>query len=60
MAAISQTDFLACIFLNEDQWFPINISQKVVPKGPIKMFQHWLTYWLSADQDKAIIWANDG
>ena len=28
-------DFLKCIFLNENAWIPIEISLKIVPKGPI-------------------------
>ena len=43
MAAITQTTFSKCIFLNENVWIPIKISLKFVPKGPINnipaMFQ---------------------
>ena len=35
MAAISQTMFLKCIFLNENLWILLKISLKFVPKGPI-------------------------
>ena len=28
-------DIFTCIFLNENVWFPIKISLKFVPKGPI-------------------------
>ena len=27
-----------CIFLNEDVWFPVKISVKFIPKGPINNF----------------------
>ena len=35
MDAISQTTFFKFIFLNENVWIPIKISQTFVPKGTI-------------------------
>ena len=36
MDAISPADDISkCIFLNENVWFPVKISPKFVPKGPI-------------------------
>ena len=35
IAAISQTTFLKCIFINEEFCISIQISLKFVPKGPI-------------------------
>ena len=37
MAAIFQTTFLKCIFLNEDVRISIKISLKFVPKGSINI-----------------------
>ena len=30
-----------CIFLNENVWISSKLSVKMVPYGPIKIFQHW-------------------
>ena len=38
MDAISQTDIIKCIFLNENVRIPIKISLKIVPKGPNNKF----------------------
>ena len=35
MAAILTDDILKCIFLNENDRIPIQISQKFVPRNPI-------------------------
>ena len=35
MDATSADDIFKCIFLNENVWFSIKISLKVVPKDPI-------------------------
>ena len=35
MDPIWQDDIFKCIFLNENDWIPINISLKFIPKGPI-------------------------
>ena len=35
MAAIFQTRFFKCVFMNEKRWISISISLKFVPKGPI-------------------------
>ena len=42
MTAILADDIFNCIFLNENDRVPIQISLKFVPKGPIdKITQHW-------------------
>ena len=35
MAAILADDIFKCIFLNENDWIPIQISLKLVPGSPI-------------------------
>ena len=55
IAAISQTTFFKCIFLNENVWISLKIWLKCVPKVPINnipalatshyLNQWWLVYW---------------
>ena len=51
-------DIFKCIFLNENAWISIKISQKLVPKSPINNILALVPQWLGTDQ--AIIWTNDG
>ena len=41
MAAILADDIFKCIFLNEDDKIPIQISLKLAPRNPIDKNQHW-------------------
>ena len=52
MAAILTDNIFNCIFLNEKDWIPIQISLKYVPRSPIDnkpaLFQ--IIAWLTSDK----------
>ena len=54
-------DIFKYIFLTENVWIPIEISQKFVPKGPINniLALVQIMAWRRPG-DKAVIWTNDG
>ena len=41
-------DIFKCIFLNENMWISIKISQKFVPEVHLTISQHWFRWWLGA------------
>ena len=50
MAAISQTIFSRCIFVNEKFCILIEISVKVFLRVQLTITQHWFRWWLGTDQ----------
>ena len=61
MAAILAGDIFKCIFLNENDTIPIQISMKFVPMSPIDNKPAFGSgNGLAPNRRQAITWTNDG
>ena len=58
MAAILADDIFICIFLNENDRIPIQISVKFVPNSPVNN-KAALVQVMALSMRQAIIWTND-